>query len=153
MDNGKGIVIRCVNELTKYDFDCLDLNRIEISCAENNVRSRALPGKLGFVKEGILRDHYYLNRDVHNLVVYSLLKSDRENKSTLQSLTRGNTMRSFYKYLLIFIGIFAISVMFDFARDNMFNWLDNIIQSIIFIVVFISLTWLMSNRKNPDRKD
>lgn len=62
-------------------------------------------------------------------------------------------MRSFYKYLLIFIGIFAISVMFDFARDNMFNWLDNIIQSIIFIVVFISLTWLMSNRKNPDRKD
>lgn len=56
-------------------------------------------------------------------------------------------MRFFYKYLLILIGIFTISVMFDFTRDNIFNWLDNIIQSIIFIVVFISLTWLMSNKK------
>lgn len=74
---GKGTVIRCVNELIQYAFDRLDLNRIEISCAEDNVRSRALPEKLGFVKEGILRDHHYLNGDVHNLVVYSLLKSDR----------------------------------------------------------------------------
>lgn len=76
---GKGIVIRCVNELIQYAFNRLDLNRIEISCAEDNVRSRALPEKLGFVKEGILRDHYYLNGDVHNLIVYSLLKSDKEN--------------------------------------------------------------------------
>lgn len=62
-------------------------------------------------------------------------------------------MRSFYKYVLIFIGILVITVMFDLTRYNTFNWLDNIIQSIIFIVVFISLTWLMSNKKNPDRKD
>lgn len=75
---GRGIVIRCVNELIQYAFDILDLNRIEISCAEDNVRSRALPEKLGFVQEGILRDHYYLNGDIHNLVVYSLLKSDAE---------------------------------------------------------------------------
>lgn len=75
----KGIVIRCVNELIKHAFDKLDLNRIEISCAEDNVRSRALPEKLGFVKGGILRDHSYLNRNVHKLVVYSLLKSNRQN--------------------------------------------------------------------------
>ena len=30
---GKGIVIRCVNELIKHAFDRLALNRIEISCA------------------------------------------------------------------------------------------------------------------------
>jgi len=74
---GKGLVIRCVKELLKYAFYILDLNRIEISCAEDNFRSRALPEKLGFIKEGILRDNYYLNGDLHNLVVYSLLKSDR----------------------------------------------------------------------------
>ena len=76
---GKGIVIRCVKELIEYAFYILDLNRIEISCAEDNSRSRALPEKLGFIKEGILRDYYYLNGDLHNLVVYSLLKSDTEN--------------------------------------------------------------------------
>jgi len=74
---GKGIVIRCVKELIKYAFHILDLERIEISCAENNYRSRALPEKLSFIKEGILRDKYYLNGDLHNLVVYSLSKSDR----------------------------------------------------------------------------
>ncbi len=76
---GKGIVLRCVKELIKYAFNKLDLNRIEISCAEDNFRSRALPEKLGFIREGILRDNYYLNGDLHNLVVYSLLKSDKEN--------------------------------------------------------------------------
>ncbi|MRX71516.1 GNAT family N-acetyltransferase [Bacillus lacus] len=75
---GKGIVIRCVENLTDYAFNTLNLNRIEISCAEDNLRSRALPEKLGFIKEGILRDNYYLNGYLHNLIVYSLLKSDWE---------------------------------------------------------------------------
>jgi ribosomal-protein-serine acetyltransferase len=75
---GKGIVVRCVKELTNYAFKTLNLNRVEISCAEDNLRSRALPEKLGFIKEGILRDNYYLNGYLHNLIVYSLLKSDWE---------------------------------------------------------------------------
>ncbi|MGD7043085.1 GNAT family N-acetyltransferase [Jeotgalibacillus proteolyticus] len=75
---GKGIVVRCIKELTSYAFRKLDLNRLEISCAEDNLRSRALPEKLGFFKEGILRDHYYLNGNLHNLFVYSIIKSDWE---------------------------------------------------------------------------
>lgn len=75
---GKGIVVRCVKGLTNYAFKTLNLNRVEISCAEDNLRSRALPEKLGFIKEGILRDNYYLNGCLHNLIVYSLLKSDWE---------------------------------------------------------------------------
>ena len=63
--------------VNKVSLFILDLNRIEISCAEDNFRSRALPEKMGFIKEGILGDNYYLNGDLHNLVAYSLLKSDR----------------------------------------------------------------------------
>lgn len=75
---GKGIAVRCVKDLTNYAFETLNLNRIEISCAEENLKSRALPEKLGFIKEGILRDNYYSNERLHNLVIYSLLKSDWE---------------------------------------------------------------------------
>lgn len=75
---GKGIVVRSVKVLIDYAFKNLELNRIEISCAEDNLRSRALPEKLGFIKEGVLRDNYYLNGCLHNLIVYSLLKRDWE---------------------------------------------------------------------------
>lgn len=83
---GKGIVGSCVKVLTSYAFKTLNLNRVEISCAEDNLRSRALPEKLGFIKEGILRDNYYLNGRLHNLVVYSLLKSDWEKRRITDEL-------------------------------------------------------------------
>jgi ribosomal-protein-serine acetyltransferase len=75
---GKGIIIRSVKSFINIAFNELELNRIEISCAESNVKSRALPEKLGFIQEGILRDHYFINGNVHNLVIYSLLKRDME---------------------------------------------------------------------------
>jgi ribosomal-protein-serine acetyltransferase len=73
---GKGIISRSVRSFIEVGFHELGLNRIEISCAESNVKSRALPEKLGFIQEGILRDHYYINGKLHNLVIYSLLKSE-----------------------------------------------------------------------------
>lgn len=40
---GKGIVSRSVQSFIKVAFNDLGLNRIEISCAESNMKSRALP--------------------------------------------------------------------------------------------------------------
>lgn len=71
----KGIMTKCVKALINHAFQDLELERIEISCTEENVKSRALPEKLGFAQERILYDHYYLHGKVHNLVVYRLLKS------------------------------------------------------------------------------
>lgn len=70
---GFGIMTRAVQALINYAFFELGLNRIEIRCGEKNQKSRAIPERLGFIKEGILRDGEKLNGHFHNLVVYSML--------------------------------------------------------------------------------
>jgi len=76
----KGIVTNAVKTLVKYAFTELDINRIEINCAEKNEASKRIPQKLGFLLEGIEREGELLSDGLFaNLERYSLLKSDRVN--------------------------------------------------------------------------
>ncbi|MCA1639220.1 MAG: GNAT family N-acetyltransferase [Acidobacteria bacterium] len=49
---GKGLVRKSVARLIEYGFNELKLNRIVIKCVPENVKSRAIPEKLGFVQVG-----------------------------------------------------------------------------------------------------
>jgi ribosomal-protein-serine acetyltransferase len=79
---GKGIVIRSCKELLAYGFEVLDLNRIELKAAVENLRSLAVAEKLGFTKEGIAREAELVNNKFLDLTLYSMLSSEwRETKS------------------------------------------------------------------------
>ena len=56
-------------------FSEYDLNRIEIRAAVQNVKSQAIPERLGFTKEGCLRQCEWLH------FVYGLLKEEYEARS------------------------------------------------------------------------
>lgn len=73
---GKGIMTRTVQALVNYAFLDLNLNRIEIRCGVGNKKSRAIPERLGFVQEGIIRDAEFLYDHYHDLVVYGMLARD-----------------------------------------------------------------------------
>lgn len=73
---GKGIMSRSVHALIRYVFNEVRLNRIEIKCGEYNQKSRAIPEKLGFKIEGIIRDGEMLNDQFHNLLLYSMLRRE-----------------------------------------------------------------------------
>ena len=75
---GKGIVTKACKEVIKHGFTELGLNRIEIKCATGNTRSQAIPERLGFTKEGILRQAELVNGQFHDLYLYSLLKQEWE---------------------------------------------------------------------------
>ena len=62
--------------MTTYGFEALKLHRIEIRCATGNLKSRAIPERLGFVKEGVLRDGEWLYDHFVDLVVYSVVAPD-----------------------------------------------------------------------------
>src|ERR1700692_1788981 len=53
---GHGYITEAVRLLASYAFDTLKANRLEIRCDELNVRSAAIPQRLGFVREGCLRN-------------------------------------------------------------------------------------------------
>ena len=56
-----------------HAFGELGLHRVEIKAAEGNRRSRAIPERLGFEQEGILREAECVDDRYMDLVVYGLL--------------------------------------------------------------------------------
>ena len=51
----------------------LKLNRVEIRCATENTRSRAIPERLSFTQEGVMRQVQWLHDRYVDHVVYSML--------------------------------------------------------------------------------
>jgi ribosomal-protein-serine acetyltransferase len=73
---GKGLVTRACRALIDRAFGDLGLHRVTIRAAPDNARSRAIPERLGFREEGVLREAGRAADGHHDLVVYGLL--DRE---------------------------------------------------------------------------
>lgn len=73
---GKGIITRCCQVLIDYLFDVMKLNRIQINCNVENVRSRAIPERLGFKLEGIQRQAEFINGRFGDWAIYSILKEE-----------------------------------------------------------------------------
>jgi ribosomal-protein-serine acetyltransferase len=72
---GKGIMTKSCQMTIDYAFDTLNLNRLVITCATKNQRSRAIPLRLGFTHEGIIRDAEWLYDRFVDHDIYSLLVS------------------------------------------------------------------------------
>jgi ribosomal-protein-serine acetyltransferase len=53
---GNGYMTEAVKALTDFGLKQLKFNRIEIRCESTNLKSRAIPEKLGYLLEGILRN-------------------------------------------------------------------------------------------------
>ncbi len=77
---GKGIISMSCKALVDYIFHDLELNRIEIRCAQENTRSQRIPETLGFTKEGILRESEWLYDRFSNSIIYALLKNEWDEK-------------------------------------------------------------------------
>jgi ribosomal-protein-serine acetyltransferase len=71
---GKGIMTKCVQDLINLAFNDLKLQRIDIRCAVDNKKSRAIPERLGFKNEGIIRRAEKVNNKYNDHVIYGLIK-------------------------------------------------------------------------------
>jgi ribosomal-protein-serine acetyltransferase len=73
---GHGLMTRACRALVAHAFDTLRLQRVEIRVATGNRPSRAIPERLGFREEGILRQVEWLYDHYVDHVVYGRLASD-----------------------------------------------------------------------------
>jgi ribosomal-protein-serine acetyltransferase len=70
---GRGLATLSAGAICRYVFTHMGLNRIEIRCATENKKSRAIPERLGFRPEGILRQNEWVNDHFVDHAVYGLL--------------------------------------------------------------------------------
>lgn len=73
---GRGTMTDCCRFVVRYGFLTLDLNRIQIAAGTENRASRAIPERLGFGFEGILRGRENLYGTFIDHAMYSLLRRE-----------------------------------------------------------------------------
>ncbi|WYP25146.1 GNAT family protein [Alkalihalobacillus sp. FSL W8-0930] len=75
---GKGLMTNACTQLIRVAFDELNLQKTEIKVATINTKSQAIPMKLGFTQEGIIRRDERINNTFHDRILYGLLKDEWE---------------------------------------------------------------------------
>jgi ribosomal-protein-serine acetyltransferase len=78
---GQGLMTRAVSVLVGYAFDELGLNRIEINPDCRNRKSCAIPERLGFQREGVLRQKLFYGGHFGDQVVYAMLAEDWKSRA------------------------------------------------------------------------
>lgn len=73
---GNGYASEAVGEILKYGFIKMNLNRVEAFTVPEATSSIKLLQKLGFKKEGLLREYGFWNGQYWDENIYSLLKRD-----------------------------------------------------------------------------
>jgi ribosomal-protein-serine acetyltransferase len=68
---GHGIMTKCCRALVDHAFGVIGLNRVTIPAAFRNSKSRAIPERLGFKKEGVIRDAEWLYDHYVDHVLYT----------------------------------------------------------------------------------
>ncbi len=71
---GHGYATEAARALLQWAFDMLDLNRVQAETDTRNVASARVLEKLGFVREGTLREDCVVNGEVSDSWVYGLIR-------------------------------------------------------------------------------
>jgi RimJ/RimL family protein N-acetyltransferase len=72
----RGLATEAVGRLIQFAFDELDLHRLEADVDPRNDRSLRLLERLGFRREGYLRERYHVGGEVQDAIILGLLRSE-----------------------------------------------------------------------------
>lgn len=75
-NQGRGIGTYAVNEMLRHAFFNMNLQRVELTVLEDNIRAKRLYEKCGFVYEGRKRKAKYKNGRFVDMLMFAILKSD-----------------------------------------------------------------------------
>lgn len=72
---GKGVGTEACNLVLRYAFNTLNLRKVTLSVYGNNPAAIALYEKIGFQKEGNLKNHVFIDGEYHDKIYMSIFKS------------------------------------------------------------------------------
>lgn len=78
---GNGYASHAIKLMIDYCFDELNLHCITANVIYDNKTSRNLWEKIGFVRDGVLRERVYKKGEYKDLIAYSLLREDYDKRN------------------------------------------------------------------------
>lgn len=78
---GKGYMTETLGVLLSFAFDTLELHRLEADVDPRNARSLRVLERLGFRREGLLRQRYQVNGEIQDAVFLGLLADEWRRRS------------------------------------------------------------------------
>jgi RimJ/RimL family protein N-acetyltransferase len=73
---GRGVMTGAVRLLSRWVFETLPVERIEITIEPGNVASRGVAERAGYELDGILRSHTVIKGTRRDMAMYSLLRGE-----------------------------------------------------------------------------
>ena len=73
---GRGYMQEAVGAVLTHCFTTLGIHRVEAEIEPGNVRSARLAERLGFQREGLLRERLFVANEPRTVQMYSLLRSE-----------------------------------------------------------------------------
>jgi len=73
---GHGVMTRAVRLVSRWAFDNLPVDRLEIPVIAENSASRRVAERAGYTFEGVLRSHTVIKRRRRDMAMYSLLRGE-----------------------------------------------------------------------------
>lgn len=90
---GHGYATETAHALLRWAFDTLDLNRVQAETDTRNVASARVLEKIGFVREGTLREDCVVNGEVSDSWVFGLIKREWQPSAVPISAPSGQASR------------------------------------------------------------
>lgn len=78
-ERGKKFALESIRILCRYLFHFRGLNKVYAQTASFNAGAIRLLESAGFKRDGVLRQHYFYDRDWHDGLIYSLLAHQADN--------------------------------------------------------------------------
>ena len=73
---GKGYMNEALNALVSHSFDVMELRRLEADVDPRNAASIRTLERLGFQREGFLRERWHVNGEIQDAIFYGLLRRE-----------------------------------------------------------------------------
>ncbi len=73
---GRGLMTEALGAVCAHAFDALDMAKVEATVFPENTRGLALPPRVGFRREGLLRAHCVKRGRLQDVVLFGLLRDE-----------------------------------------------------------------------------
>ena len=73
---GKNFAFEATQNIIEYGFNRLNLRKIYLNVLSCNVRANKFYEKFGFIREGIFKEHLYIDGRYEDLIWYSIFKTE-----------------------------------------------------------------------------